>query len=1125
MDAQWGKCLKKPFTPTRQQTDAADPKRSVWVTANAGSGKTHVLVERVIRLLLDGAEPSSILCITFTKAAAAEMATRLYDRLSRWTAFDDETLKIELSKIGIGNPQSEHLIKARQLFTMVLETPGGLKIQTIHAYCERLLQLFPVEAGIAPGFRVLDERQARHLRDEAKKEVLSQTATDQILSNAFSLVVENCNSEAFGGLVQNFLSSTNNLRNFLESDIDSESFSLLLKNATGLGLDETQESITNKLNEIDEASYQFHSQIIGQYKPYRGHDASKMMKQLAGVDERIGLLKNIFFTKDKNLKPREKLIAKDAASEHPETEKFISEQQERLRVLFHQQDILKRIEFTTAIFTLSKSIHERVEIKKRQLGSYDFDDLIKRASLLLRDARATQWVLYKLDSGLNHILLDEAQDTSPAQWQIIQALADEFFAGSGQPKSTERTIFVVGDRKQSIYSFQGADAATFAAARKSFLSLIKRKSKPSAEIELNISYRSTQEILDAVNKVFPANDPARLGFAPEDASEQDHTTNRSGAIGRVEVWPLVLPNDAEEERDHWLAPIDREPAQSPKRRLARQIARTIKSWIGRRNLVSLDRAIVAGDIMILLQSRGSLFSMLIAELRKMNVPVAGADRLKLHESIAVQDLAAIAQWVLLPIDDYALACLLKSPFVPNPLTEIELYDLAYNRLSQSLWDRVQSQNTSNAIWLMDLIIRSQSASSYDFFSYILSRYRKAMLKRLGPEASDATDAFLDQARNYELEHGRSLTSFLHWFNAGETEIRRELEMTSGEVRLMTVHGAKGLEANIVFLADAASVPKGRDANRLTMIPDVKTGMSLPLLNLSGLSISPNMQEWIDGSEYKIAAERKRLLYVAMTRARDELYICGAKGKRKDVPKDCWYAMVEPILGVTEHSADDDRGTLLEPSVEKEMQQIPHWALDDAPRETVLKVKSVTALKSNREPLRSNSKQVELERGTAIHTLLQILPTILREHQMATAKVQAKQLGLDEQTAISLVDLINSPALSPFLEPHSESEVEISGVLENGQSIIGRVDRLIVNSNEVLLLDYKSDRFVPEALDADHPYIRQLSLYAGLLSGIYPKHKIRAALLWTQTAKLEWISDGFMAQARERALNSFEAHTS
>ena len=206
--------MKKPFTPTRQQTNAADPKRSVWVTANAGSGKTHVLVERVIRLLLDGAEPASILCITFTKAAATEMATRLNDRLSTWTAFDDEMLKIELSNIGISDPQSEHLIKARQLFTMVLETPGGLKIQTIHAYCERLLQLFPVEAGLAPGFRVLDERQARYLRDEAKEEILRQTATDQNLATAFSQVVENCNSETFSSLVQNFLSSTNNLRSF-----------------------------------------------------------------------------------------------------------------------------------------------------------------------------------------------------------------------------------------------------------------------------------------------------------------------------------------------------------------------------------------------------------------------------------------------------------------------------------------------------------------------------------------------------------------------------------------------------------------------------------------------------------------------------------------------------------------------------------------------------------------------------------------------------------------------------------------------------------------------------------------------------------------------------------------------
>jgi ATP-dependent helicase/nuclease subunit A len=993
-----------------------------------------------------------------------------------------------------------------------------LKIQTIHAYCERLLQLFPVEAGIAPGFRVLDERQARHLRDEAKEEILRQTATDLNLASAFSLVVENCNSEAFSGLIQNFLSSTNNLRNFLESDLDAESLSLLLKNATGLEQDETPRSINIKLNTIDEESYRLHSKIIGEFKVYDDHDASTMMKQLSEIDERIGLLKTIFYTKGKNQKPRAKLIAKGTSVKHPETEQFITDEQNRLVALFHQQDILKRIDFTTAIFTLSKVIHARIEAKKRQLGSYDFDDLIRRASLLLRDTRATQWVLYKLDSGLNHILLDEAQDTSPAQWQIIQALADEFFAGSGQPKLTERTIFVVGDRKQSIYSFQGADAATFAAARKSFLSLIKRMAKPSAEIELNISYRSTQEILDAVNKVFPANDPARLGFAPEDASEQDHTTNRSGAVGRVEVWPLVVPNEAEDEPDHWLAPIDREPAQSPKRQLAMQIARTIKSWIGRRKLVSLDRTIEASDIMILLQKRGSFFSMLIAELRKIGVPVAGADRLKLHESIAVQDLVAIAQWVILPIDDYSLACLLKSPFVPNPLTEAELFDLAHNRLVQSLWERVQTQNTSNVTWLKDLLELSQKSSSYDFFSYILSNYRKAMLERLGPEASDATDAFLDQARSYGLEHGHSLAGFLHWFNEGETEIRRELEMTSGEVRLMTVHGAKGLEANIVFLADAASVPGGHDTNRIIMIPDVKTGTALPLLNVSGLSTSPNLQEWIDGSENKIAAERKRLLYVAMTRARDELYICGAKGKRKDVPKDCWYAIVEPILGVTSHSDEGIGDTVTGTRLAKESPQIPSWALTFPPEEKLAKARTATSLKSQTEIDQSVLKHAEFKRGTAIHTLLQNLPNMPREDQETTAKFQAKQLGLDEQTAGSLLTIINSSALSPFFEPHSESEVEISGTLENGIPIIGRVDRLVVNADEILLLDYKSDRFVPESIAADHPYVIQLALYAGMLSNIYPKHRVKAALLWTQTAKLEWISEGLMALASQQVLS-------
>ena len=1103
------------FTPTKQQTESADPAHSVWVTANAGSGKTHVLVERVIRLLLEGAQPATIMCITFTKAAAAEMSSRLFDRLSKWTSCTDNQLQTELERAGVNQPQSQQMILARRLFTLVLETPGGLKIQTIHALCERLLQLFPVEAGMAPRFRVLDERQSSQIRRAAQDQILTKahSGEDVGLSKALSVVVDNAGSEVFEALIKNFMAAPQKIRDLLDTNLDADAFSLLLKNSLGLELSEDVESLSEKINQIDEAAYQFHGNVLLQKGIFGKHDTAAYMLAAVQQPDRTALLKQAYFTKSEILEPRKKLMSKATSEQSPETQDFVTNEQARLLLLFQQKDMMLRIDATAAIFVLAKAIHQNIEIQKSSRGTYDFDDLIKRTNALLHNSRAAQWVLYKLDSGLNHILLDEAQDTSPAQWSIIQALGEEFFAGAGRPQPLERTIFVVGDRKQSIYSFQGADAESFAIARSRFTDFIKSKGKSPVEIELNISYRSTEAVLDAVNRVFPASNPQRFGFPPEDIFEQDHTTNRVGAKGRCEVWPLIVPEEDEENLDYWLAPIDREPARSPKRRLARQIAETIRNWIGFRKLESQNRVIEPGDILILLQSRGTLFSMLIAELRKIGVPVAGADRLKLRESIVIQDLLLLAQWILLPQDDFALACILKSPFVPAPLDEAQLFGLAYDRGPKTLWNQLCDSNDQNTHWLNELVSVASELTPYNFFAKVLLRFRKSMLGRLGPESGDATDAFLDQTLSYEIEFGSSLSGFLHWFNAGETEIKRELEKTAGEVRLMTVHGAKGLEANIVFLPDAASVPKGRDGNLLLVLRNQETDLRLPLWMLSGLSISDEFQKRIDEVKFKEVAERNRLLYVAMTRARDELYICGAKGKTKELPKDCWYSIVEPILGVTPHQTVAHATEKFHLSQQHSKTQLPSWIYEAAKDEKTKEWRSVSQLASRSLNPVSKYRAEELQRGTAIHRLLQSLPNIAHEHQVAFAKNQARRINLDEATAISLVTLVNAPELEIFFGPDSEAEVEISGILADGRVVVGRIDRIVRTSKEIILFDYKSDRFVPDSIGPEHTYAHQISLYAGLIKAAFPDHHVKAALLWTQTSRLEWISEGLMAQAQ------------
>jgi ATP-dependent helicase/nuclease subunit A len=1109
----------KVFAATPQQKIAADPRHSVWVTANAGSGKTHVLVERVIRLLLEGAEPSAILCITYTKAAAAEMSARLFKRLGAWTSLDDEALRNELQNLGLFKVGSESLIRARRLFTRALETPGGLKIQTIHAFCEKLLHLFPVEAGLAPGFRILDERREQELRDEAIKTILksAEASGDTELSEAFNNILDYLTGDTFESLIREFQGGAKGLRNLLGPGVSWMSFSEALKNALGLDPDESSRRLEKSTSDVAIQSYERHGKILGKFKIHGRHDTSKLMQEVARSKGSIKALKKLFLTADLS-KSRDSLMAVGTAREYPQTFSFIESEQKRVAPLLVTHDLHLRVEATTSLFIVAKVGYEKIESRKRELGCYDFDDLISRTAKLLTGSGAAQWVLYKLDSGIKHILVDEAQDTSPAQWQIIKALADEFFANSNSAKESERTLLVVGDRKQSIFSFQGADATAFEAARQNFQAQIEGSGNRLDNIDLSISYRSTQEILNFVNKVFPPNSPLQFGFNPQDRPQEPHQTNRLGAQGLVEIWPLFESLEKEEEQP-WTAPVDREPSTSPRRRLARDIATTIRRWLGSRLIIARGRVVEPNDILILLQSRGPLFSMLIAELRRAGVPVAGADRLKLLQSLAIKDLLALIQWILLPQDDYALACVLKSPLVPQSLNEDELFNLAYDRGNQSLWSKLDALNNDNSAAMNNWKKIAATVGPFDFLAQILSQRRKSIVARLGTEAEDATDAFLDQALSFEQDYGQSLAGFLHWFTSQETNIKREMEKDTGEVRLMTVHGAKGLEANIVFLPDAASISGGnRSASKLLLIPDNVRGAGLPIWKLSGLTKASIVEAWDEVEKNEAQAERNRLLYVAMTRACDELYICGV-GTLEKLPKGCWYETVTTTLvGSDLYNATrlgpEDIYQEVEPKLHSKWNEPSEWLLRPAAKETAARVHSLTGLSSTGGG--KNYDPIAARRGMAIHALLQDLPEIAPEKREVFAKRKAIRLGLTEEEALNLVSVVNDVKAAAFFGPESRAEAELRGCLEDGRLVSGRVDRIAILPNEILLLDYKSDRFVPETVGADHPYALQMALYTELLKTAYPDLDVRAALLWTHSAKLEWLSQRLLTQARDQA---------
>ncbi len=1096
---------KKNFAPTKQQLEAAEPRQSIWVSANAGSGKTHVLVERVVRLLLGGAEPASILCITYTKAAAAEMANRLFKRLGGWTGLSDAELTQELVVMGETIRDKTHLARARRLFTEALETPGGLKIQTIHAFCERLLHLFPVEAGLAPGFTVLDDRGSKELQQRATDAVQNEIGQDPngALAEAFDALTDRLNKDDFDSLIRSYLTALQKLGPQAAS-IDGLAYATILKQGLGLDIASTLETVSAELIAIDRAAFKHHAEILRPYGLYHGVDAGALLSEIAKAPDPLSALTE-YFTVSDGKKPRsQSRLAKPKAIEaNPDSGLFLVEQQVRFMRLASQRNTHEIIQGSTHAFLLAKAILTRVEQEKRRTGQYEFADLISRTAQLLSHARATQWVLSKLDSGLTHILLDEAQDTGGDQWRIVDALAQEFFAGEGRHDGRPRTLFVVGDQKQSIYSFQGADAQAYEGARQKHA-----QSGTLSEVELALSYRSTAPVLNAVNTIFDRDGLARAGIVA--SKESPHTPSRVNDEGVVEIWPLVEQTDFD-KGDPWQKPIDRPPQNSPKRLLAREIAQRIKTWIDPakpRKLAGKNEAVTAEDILILFRKRNDVFRLVLAELRSAKVPVAGADRLSMLGSLIVKDLLILIQWLLLPRDDHALAVVLKSPLVPKPIGEDELFALSFERKSPLL----EKLAGENAAWLTDLQHRAKYSGPHALLAHVLNQHRRDIMARLGIEAIEASDALLDFALDYETQHGPSLFGFLRWFEATETQLKREMEKGTGAVRMMTVHGAKGLEAPIVILADATAPPAaGNTGPNVIQLPSDVTGAGLPLWLIGGFEPwVEELQRWKDNSNDLRRQENMRLLYVAITRAADELYIAGVMPARNSISEDSWWNIITSKLGAPGLDQPKRLGAAdvwLAPKAGKssDASAWPTWLDQSPPQEAPVKSTAVTSLRAG--PKTYNAAAAS--QGRAVHSLLEQLADALPEEREALAATFAPRLGIEPATAKRLAETLSKPELAPFLGPESRGEVEIRGVLPHGGQVEGRLDRLNITGHGIWLLDYKTDHS-----PADHrpEYLQQMSTYWHLLREAYPGQKVTTALFWTATGLLDNLTESDLTAA-------------
>jgi ATP-dependent helicase/nuclease subunit A len=1123
--------------PTAAQRRAAEPTCSTWVTASAGTGKTRVLADRVLRLLLAGSDAGQLLCLTFTKAAAAEMVARVQQDLGRLATAPEERLDAELQDL-LGRPATAaEGARARTLLAEVLDLPAGLPIMTIHGFCQSLLRRFPLEAGVVPHFEVLDPRSAADLLREAQAEVLASNRSDirAALGRLAVLLGEVTLAEGLSALRENRLRLGDALARH-GGDVERlvAAVCTALGVPAGTGAEQVRHAAARD-PEIDRTGLSTGARALA-----GGTDKDVACAQVitawlaADAVERVRTWRGyecVFLTKDRQPRQRD-LISRPCADAFPDAAAALVAEQVRLAHWVERERTAGVAERTAALLRIGAAVLEAYDRRKRQAAALDFDDLIAYSRQLLERPGIASWVQYKLDQQIDHLLVDEGQDTSPEQWAIIEALCAEFFAGEGA-RRVRRTLFVVGDEKQSIMSVQGADVATYRRFRQAFEMRAREGRLPWREEPLGRSFRSAKPILDVVDAVFA--EPEVCDGVVSGVGWPAHECFRSTTPGLVEVWPLIEVEPAP-KTDGWQLPEEHEARERGETQLAQAIARQIFLWLRDRTpLPSTGQPIRAGDIMILLPRRGILQELLIRELKQLHVPVAGADRLALTDEIAVMDLIALGDVLLLPDDDLSLAAVLRSPLFG--LSEEALFELAYDRGGASLFQRLQAARDRAPFAeayerLHGLLARVDFLPPFEFYVRLLGEGggRRRLLARLGPAAAEPIEAFLAQALAFEQSHPPSMQGFLHWLRADSTELIRDPDRPRDEVRVLTCHGAKGLEAPIVFIADATFVPNTRD-RLLWTEPD-----GLPLWRMGSGLQDPSSKAADQAALMAQQQEHRRLLYVALTRAQERLIVAGWQRRNQSAPT--WHDWI--AAGMARLGAERVPSPLLQGDVLRygnlaicgptQLQlampdrdvapPAPSWLHRTVPPESPpIRPVRPSRMADDEEPAAPSPLLTEsgaaYRRGRIVHRLLQALPGHPADRREALLvrllADPALALRAHEQRALAeeIRQILDAPHLAGPFGPNSRAEVPLAGVIGD-QVVFGQIDRLAISDAEVLIVDYKSDREPPVEPDrAPVAYVRQMAAYRALLQEIYPGRAVRCALLWTAAPRLMVLDEALL----------------
>jgi len=1030
-----------------EQQKAADPSQSIWLRASAGTGKTKVLTDRLLRLLLKGTLPSKILCLTFTNAAANEMHERIYQKISSWAVVGDAELKSELRALGYTNLTSDDIKSAKNLLQGYLHKEESLNIHTIHSFCQKVLQKFPIEAGISPNFKIIDEINRPQIISHVKHFLIKD---EKFLKEA-SLILTQMHESKLNELFAEIMGSQIKFKNFFAECTTLVKYQDHLKRT--LDITHTNEE------EIIEGICKKASEILGSRMEFEG-------------------LKKMCLTQDGSKKKRLSFQKKDK-----DTLFAIQD------IVFQGLDQIKSLKIfhaSSSFYSLAKMLIEGYDEYKRQRGVLDYDDLIYYTQNLFLNSEFKDWILYKLDGGIEHILVDEAQDTNLHQWYLIIALISDFIAGDTGDER-EKSIFVVGDEKQSIYSFQGARYEYFAEVKQKIIQALSRAKKKNQMLNLKTSYRSSDIILETVNKIFRYVRSIDKELFDIDNFELDCHNQAYG--GEVELWDTYL-SDMQEEL-FWPVFSEEQEKCDPKNRLAKDIAKYIDELVkSQKVLFSTGKRICFSDFMILLRQRGELAQEIVSELKKLQIPVSGLDKMLLMDDLSVQDLLAAAKFTLFPDDELNLACLLRSPLFG--LSEEELHKVTYGRKGklhlhlESSYPKIQEK-------LDKIISLARNTNIADFFHILVYGYNNLenFITHNGYGAADSIGHLIGLAVKFEQEISSSLQEFISWCGSYEIEISKDLT-SQNVVRIMTVHGAKGLQSPIVILPDTTSVPRTDHK----FFWDQNDYPFFAINSSIHNAFYKDLKQTSTDLAYK---EYLRLLYVATTRAQEQLLVCGYSTNSK-TDLEAWHSIIFGAISNDMESLGEGK------FICKSDKPLPDTIIP-IPKTTALPLINLVTDKEyvvekagvNSEinsPLESSNALVY---GELVHKILEDALqsgniALLNSHNLFDLLPESYAKKMRN----NLIQLQEDPEFSELLKSKLKVEIVIASSMDYN---FGRIDLLVIKEDKVIIVDYKTDVKVPDSPDLiPIKYQEQLRNYKRMVQDIYPEKMVEAKLLWLSAPK-------------------------